>query len=219
MKIAVVGAGNVGATAAQHIAQNELSREVVLLDVADGIPHGKGLDLAESSPVDRFDTRIVGTSDSTALTGADIVIITAGIARKPGMSRDDLLATNADIVGSVSEDVARYAPESILIVVTNPLDVMACVAFKRSGFPPERVGGLAHGQAVSLEALPHRAFWQEVWALCQDGAAWSVAKARGEPAYQPVGAAEGGAPQPPPEPPDGREASPEECGDGEEKGG
>ena len=85
-------------------------------------------------------------------------------------------------------------------------------------------GGLAwnvrtHGQAVSVEALPHRAFWQEVWALCQDGAAWSVAKARGEPAYQPVGAAEGGAPQPPPEPPDGREASPEECGDGEEKGG
>ena len=143
MKIAVVGAGNVGATAAQHIAQNELSREVVLLDVADGIPQGKGLDLAESSPVDRFDTRIVGTSDSTALTGADIVIITAGIARKPGMSRDDLLATNADIVGSVSEDVARYAPESILIVVTNPLDVMACVAFKRSGFPPERVVGMA----------------------------------------------------------------------------
>ena len=143
MKIAVVGAGNVGATAAQHIALNELSREVVLLDVADGIPQGKGLDLAESSPVDRFDTRIVGTSDSTALTGADIVIITAGIARKPGMSRDDLLATNADIVGAVSEDVARYAPESILIVGTNPLDVMACVAFKRSGFPPERVVGMA----------------------------------------------------------------------------
>ena len=105
MKIAVVGAGNVGATAAQHIAQNELSREVVLLDVSDGIPQGKGLDLAESSPVDRFDTRIVGTSDSTALTGADIVIITAGIARKPGMSRDDLLNTNLNIIKCVAEGI------------------------------------------------------------------------------------------------------------------
>lgn len=117
--------------------------KVVLLDVADGIPQGKGLDLAESSPVERFDTRVTGTSDAAALTGAEIVIVTAGIARRPGMSRDDLLATNADIVGQISEDVARYAPDSILIVVTNPLDVMAYVAFKRSGFPPERVVGMA----------------------------------------------------------------------------
>ena len=143
MKIVVVGAGNVGATAAQHIAENELGREVVLLDVADGIPQGKGLDLAESSPVERFDTLVTGTNDPTALTGAHIVIVTAGIARKPGMCRDDLLTTNADIVGQVSEDIARYAPGSILILVTNPLDVMAHVAFKRSGFPPERVVGMA----------------------------------------------------------------------------
>ena len=143
MKIVVVGAGNVGATAAQHIAKNELGREVVLLDVADGIPQGKGLDLAESSPVERFDTLVTGTNDATALTGAHIVIVTAGIARRPGMSRDDLLTTNADIVGQVSEDIARYAPGSILILVTNPLDVMAHVAYKRSGFPPERVVGMA----------------------------------------------------------------------------
>ncbi len=143
MKIAVVGAGNVGATAAQHIAESELGREVVLLDVAEGIPQGKGLDLAQSSPVERFDTLITGTNDATALTGADIVIVTAGIARTPGMSRDDLLTTNADIVGKVSEDVARYAPGSILIVVTNPLDAMAYVAYKRSGFSPERVVGMA----------------------------------------------------------------------------
>lgn len=143
MKIGVIGAGNVGATAAQHIAQNELGREVVLLDLAEGIPQGKGLDLAESAPVDRFDTRVLGTNDPAALSGCGLVVLAAGIARKPGMSRDDLQATNAAVVGAVCEDIARYAPDAILIVVTNPLDVMAYVAYRIMGFPARRVVGMA----------------------------------------------------------------------------
>jgi len=143
LKIGVVGAGNVGATAAQLISQQELAREVVLLDVAEGIPQGKSLDMAESSPIERFDTLISGSNDPEILTDCGIVVITAGIARKPGMSRDDLLATNADVVGTVSEHIARVAPGAIVIAVTNPLDVMAYVAFKKTGFPPERVVGMA----------------------------------------------------------------------------
>ena len=143
MKIGVVGAGNVGATTAQLIAQQELAQDLVLLDVAEGIPQGKSLDMAESSPVERFDTHILGTNNSDDLVNSDIVVITAGIARKPGMSRDDLLNTNAEVVGYVSEQVARVAPNAIVIVVTNPLDVMTYVAFKKSGFPPERVIGMA----------------------------------------------------------------------------
>lgn len=143
MKIAVVGAGNVGATAAQHIAERELARELILLDVAEGIPQGKALDLAEASPVDRFDTRVSGMSDSGSLSGSDIVVITAGLARQPGMSRDDLLATNADIVGSVCERVKETAPDAIVIVVTNPLDAMAYVALKVTDFSPARVVGMA----------------------------------------------------------------------------
>lgn len=143
MKIAVVGAGNVGATAAQHIAERELARELILLDVAEGIPQGKALDLAEASPVDRFDTRVSGTSDSGSLSGADVVVITAGLARKPGMTRDDLLATNADIVGSVCERVKKTAPNAIVIVVTNPLDAMAYVALKVTEFSPAHVVGMA----------------------------------------------------------------------------
>ncbi len=143
MKIGVVGAGNVGATAAQLISQQELAREVVLLDVAEGIPQGKSLDMAESSPIERFDTLISGSNDPVILTDCGIVVITAGIARKPGMSRDDLLATNADVVGTVSEHIARVAPGAIVIAVTNPLDVMSYVAFKKTGFPPERVVGMA----------------------------------------------------------------------------
>ena len=143
MKIAVVGAGNVGATAAQHIAERELARELILLDVAEGIPQGKALDLAEASPVDRFDTRVVGTSDSGSLSGSDVVVITAGLARKPGMTRDDLLSTNADIVGSVCAHVKEIAPDAIVIVVTNPLDAMAYVALKVTEFSPARVVGMA----------------------------------------------------------------------------
>ena len=143
MKIAVVGAGNVGATAAFHIAERELARELILLDVAEGIPQGKALDLAEASPVDRFDTRVAGTSDSGSLSGSDVVVITAGLARKPGMTRDDLLSTNADIVGSVCDRVKEIAPDAIVIVVTNPLDAMAYVALKVTGFSPARVVGMA----------------------------------------------------------------------------
>ena len=143
MKIAVVGAGNVGATAAQHIAERELARELILLDVAEGIPQGKALDLAEASPVDRFDTRIAGTSDSGSLSESDVVVITAGLARKPGMTRDDLLSTNADIVGSVCAHVKEIAPDAIVIVVTNPLDAMAYVALKVTEFSPARVVGMA----------------------------------------------------------------------------
>ncbi len=143
MKIAVVGAGNVGATAAQHIAERELARELILLDVAEGIPQGKALDLAEASPVDRFDTRVTGTSDSGSLSGSDIVVITAGLARKPGMTRDDLLSTNADIVGSVCDRVKETAPDAIVIVVTNPLDAMAYVALKVTEFSPAHVVGMA----------------------------------------------------------------------------
>ena len=143
MKISVVGAGNVGATAAQHIAERELARELILLDVAEGIPEGKALDLAEAAPVDRFDTRVSGTSDSGSLSGSDIVVVTAGLARKPGMTRDDLLTTNADIVGSVCERVKETAPDAIVIVVTNPLDAMAYVALKVTEFSPARVVGMA----------------------------------------------------------------------------
>ncbi len=143
MKIAVVGAGNVGATAAQHIAERELARELILLDVAEGIPQGKALDLAEASPVDRFDTRVTGTSDSGSLSESDVVVITAGLARKPGMTRDDLLSTNADIVGSVCAHVKEIAPDAIVIVVTNPLDAMAYVALKVTEFSPARVVGMA----------------------------------------------------------------------------
>ena len=143
MKIGIVGAGHVGATSAQRIAERELAREVVLVDVAEGTARGKGLDLAESAPVERFDTRVTGTEDPDALSGCALVVITAGIGRKPGMSRDDLLATNADVVRAVSESVRRAAPEAIVIVVTNPLDAMAYVALKVTGFPPARVVGMA----------------------------------------------------------------------------
>jgi malate dehydrogenase len=142
-KIAVVGAGNVGATAAQRLAEKELAREVVLIDVVEGIPQGKGLDEWEAAPIEGFDSRLIGTNGYEEAAGAGIFIVTAGIARKPGMSRDDLLNTNAGIVRSVSENIARVAPDSIIIVVSNPLDVMCWVAKEASGFPRERVIGMA----------------------------------------------------------------------------
>jgi malate dehydrogenase len=142
-KITVVGAGNVGATAAQRIAEKELARTVVMVDVADGIPQGKGLDQWESAPIELFDSRVTGTTGYEETAGSDIVVITAGIARKPGMSRDDLLNTNAGIVKSVAENVAKTSPNAILIIVSNPLDVMCYVAMKASGFPRERVIGMA----------------------------------------------------------------------------
>ncbi len=141
--ITVVGAGNVGATTAQRIAEKELARRVVMVDVADGVPQGKALDQWESAPVEGFDTRVIGTNGYDETENSDIVVITAGIARKPGMSRDDLLNTNAGIVKQVSEQIRRTSPKAIIIMVSNPLDVMSYVAKKVTGFPRERVIGMA----------------------------------------------------------------------------
>jgi malate dehydrogenase len=125
------------------LAEKELAREIVLIDIVEGIPQGKGLDQWESAPVEGFDSRITGTNDYEAAAGSGIFIVTAGIARKPGMSRDDLLKTNAGIVESVSKEIARVAPDSIIIMVSNPLDVMSHVAMKVTGFPRERIIGMA----------------------------------------------------------------------------
>jgi malate dehydrogenase len=143
MKITVIGAGNVGATAAQRLADKELANEVVLVDVIEGMPQGKGLDMYEAAPVEGTDSRMLGTNSYDDTANSDIVVITAGIARKPGMSRDDLQATNAGIVKSVTEQAAAKSPNSILVVVSNPLDVMTYVAWKVSGFPRHRVMGMA----------------------------------------------------------------------------
>jgi len=142
-KITVVGAGNVGATCAQRLAERELAREVVMIDVVEGVPQGKGLDQWESAPVEGFDTLVTGANDYDAAAGSEIFVVTAGIARKPGMSRDDLLRTNAGIVRQVAEQIKRVAPDSIIVMVSNPLDVMCYVAMEASGFPRERVIGMA----------------------------------------------------------------------------
>src|SRR5213596_2416737 len=142
-KITVVGAGNVGATTAQRIAEKELARTVVMVDVVEGVPQGKGLDQWQSAPIEGFDSRVIGTNGYDETSGSDVVVITAGIARKPGMSRDDLLNTNAGIVKQVAEQIRASSPDAILIVVSNPLDVMCYVAMKASGFPRERVIGMA----------------------------------------------------------------------------
>lgn len=156
-KITVVGAGNVGATTAQRVAEKELARTVVMVDVVEGIPQGKGLDQWQSAPIEGFDSRIIGTNGYGETAGSDIVIITAGIARKPGMSRDDLLNTNAGIVKSVSEEVKKTSPNAIIIVVSNPLDVMCWVAKEVTGFPRERVLGMAG----VLDTARYRAFLAE----------------------------------------------------------
>lgn len=141
-KITVIGAGFVGSTAAHWAAQKELG-DVVLLDINDGVAKGKALDLYESSPVELFDSRVTGTNDYKDIADSDIVILTAGMPRKPGMSRDDLLATNAKIVKACSEGIKQYAPNSVVIVVSNPLDAMAYVCKQVTGFPRERVIGMA----------------------------------------------------------------------------
>ncbi len=153
-KITVVGAGNVGATAAQRIAEKELARTVVMVDVAEGIPQGKGLDQWQSAPIEGFDSRVIGTNGYDETVDSDIVVITAGIARKPGMSRDDLLNTNAGIVKSVGEQIKKTSPNAIVIVVSNPLDVMCWVAKEATGFPRERVIGMAG----VLDTARYRAF-------------------------------------------------------------
>ena len=142
-KVAVVGAGNVGATAAQRLAEKNLARTVVLIDVLEGIPQGKALDQFQSGPIEGFDTRVTGSNGYDEAAGAEVFVVTAGIARKPGMSRDDLVKTNAGIVKSVAEQIRRVAPDSIIVVVSNPLDVMCYVAMQASGFPRERVLGMA----------------------------------------------------------------------------
>lgn len=143
MKITVIGAGNVGATAAQRIAEKELANEVVLVDVVEGLPQGKGLDMYESAPIEGFDSKVIGTNSYEPTANSDIILITAGIARKPGMSRDDLQATNAGIVKSCTEQAVAKSPQAIIIVVSNPLDVMTYVAMKVSGFERHRVIGMA----------------------------------------------------------------------------
>ncbi len=142
-KITVIGAGHVGEVCAQRLAEQELCEEVVLIDIVEGIPQGKGLDQWQSAPVEGFDTRVSGSNGYGPAEGSDLFIVTAGIARKPGMSRDDLLRTNAGIVRSVGREIARVAPEAVVIVVSNPLDVMAGVMKEATGFPRERVVGMA----------------------------------------------------------------------------
>lgn len=142
-RITVVGAGHVGATTAQRLAEKELAREVVVVDILEGIPQGKGLDQWQSGPVEGFDSRVVGTNDYDPAGGSEIVIVTAGVPRKPGMSRDDLVKTNAGIVKAVSQEIKRVAPDAYVIVVSNPLDVMCYVAREVTGFPRERVLGMA----------------------------------------------------------------------------
>jgi malate dehydrogenase len=141
-KVTVIGAGNVGATTAQRIAEAGLA-DVVLIDIVEGLPQGKALDLSESAPIVGHDCSITGTNDYADTAGSDIVVVTSGLARQPGMSRDDLLAKNAGIVASVVSQAAAVSPSAILIIVTNPLDAMCHVAIKASGFPRERVLGMA----------------------------------------------------------------------------
>jgi len=141
-KITVVGAGHVGATTALAIVTNGLA-DVVLTDIVEGMPQGKALDMMQATPLIGHDAKITGTNNYVDTQGSDIVVITAGLARRPGMSRDDLLFKNAEIIGGVVEEIVKYSPDTIIIVVTNPLDIMAYLAYKKSGFPRERVLGMA----------------------------------------------------------------------------
>jgi len=141
-KVTVVGAGFVGATTAQRLVEKELA-DVVLIDVVEGMPQGKALDMMESAPVEGFHTRISGTNDYADTKNSDVIVITAGLARKPGMSRDDLLMKNAEIVGGIVEKCVEHSPRAIIIIVTNPLDVMTYLAWKKSGFPSSKVIGMA----------------------------------------------------------------------------
>ncbi len=143
MKVTVIGAGNVGATVGECVARQDVAKEVVMVDIKEGMPQGKALDMRESSPIHGFDTRVTGTNDYGPTEGSDVCIITAGLPRSPGMSRDDLLAKNTEIVGGVTEQFVEGSPDSTIIVVANPLDVMTYVAYEASGFPTNRVMGMA----------------------------------------------------------------------------
>lgn len=158
MKITVVGAGNVGATCADVIARRELANEVVLLDIRENFAEGKALDLWQTSPIELFDSRLTGsTNDYSKTAGSSVVVITSGLPRKPGMSRDDLISTNAGIVRSVTTQILAHSPEAILIVVSNPLDVMTYCAYKAAGLPAHRVMGMAG----VLDTARYRAFLAE----------------------------------------------------------
>ena len=158
MKITVIGAGNVGATCANVIAEKELANEVVLIDIKEGLSEGKSLDMWQTAPINLYDSRIVGyTNDYSKTANSEVVVITSGLPRKPGMSRDDLIATNAGIVKSVTENVIKYSPEAKIIVVSNPLDVMTYVAFLTAKVDPRRVFGMAG----ILDTARYRAFLAE----------------------------------------------------------
>lgn len=158
MKVTVVGAGNVGATCANVIAHRELCNEVILLDIKEGIAEGKSLDIWQTSPINLYDTRLRGvTNDYAATKGSEVVVITSGLPRKPGMSRDDLIATNAGIVRSVTENIVKHSPNTIIVVVSNPLDVMTYCAYLTSGFESTRVFGMAG----ILDTARYRAFLAE----------------------------------------------------------
>ncbi len=152
-KIAVIGAGNVGASVAQYLAQANLA-DIVMVDIIEGMPQGKALDLTQAGPILGYNCRVTGSNDFGDIKGADIVVMTAGLARKPGMSREDLLNKNAEIIGSVSENVLKYAPDCFYLMVSNPLDIMTYHAFKKTGFPKNRV----FGQAGILDSIRFRAF-------------------------------------------------------------
>lgn len=156
-KVTVVGAGNVGATCANVLAHKDIVKEVVLLDIAGDVARGKALDTWQQAPIDNYSTRIVGTDDYAATAGSDIVVITAGVPRKPGMSRDDLIATNAKIVVSVTRSIMQHSANPIIIVVSNPLDVMTYAAFRAAGLPSSRVFGMAG----ILDTARYRAFLAE----------------------------------------------------------
>ncbi|HOS49628.1 MAG TPA: malate dehydrogenase, partial [Bacteroidia bacterium] len=158
MKVTVVGAGNVGATCANVIAHKELANEVILLDIKEGTAEGKSLDIWQTAPINLYDTRVKGvTNDYAATAGSEVVVITSGLPRKPGMSRDDLIATNAGIVKSVTENIVKYSPNAIIIVVSNPLDVMTYCAYLTSGHDPKKVFGMAG----ILDTARYRAFLAE----------------------------------------------------------
>ena len=156
-KITVVGAGNVGATTAQRLAEKQLARQIVMVDVVEGIPQGKGLDQWESAPIERFDSRVVGATSYGEAAGSELFVVTAGIARKPGMNREDLLRTNVDIVKSVALEIKKCAPKAIVIVVSNPLDTMCYVMKEVLGAPRERVLGMAG----VLDTARYRSFLAE----------------------------------------------------------
>ena len=154
MKLTVVGAGNVGATVAECVARMDIVQNIALVDINEGVAQGKALDLMEAAPIHGFDTVIEGGADYGITAGSDVTVITAGLPRKPGMSRDDLLAKNAEIVSSVTRSVVDQSPDTVLIVVSNPLDVMTYVAYMESGFPSQRVMGMAG----ILDTARYRAF-------------------------------------------------------------